>query len=83
MPIDLTQLQEASKAGTKFAVMGVKTFTPKFFNSKLTGVGAKTGILNELANPINVQNPPGITNEYLYADKKTVVNGNVTVFLSA
>lgn len=79
MPIDLTQLQEASKAGTKFAVMGVKTFTPKFFNSKLTGVGAKTGILNELANPINVQNPPGITNEYLYADKKTVVNGNVTV----
>ena len=79
MPIDLNQLQEASQAGTKFAIMGVKTFTPKFFNSKLTGSGGKTGILNVNANPINIVKPHTMTFEHINAKKQTYVNGNTTV----
>lgn len=79
MPIDLTELQQASQSGTTFAVTGVRTFTPKFFNSKLTGVGAKTGILNEMTNPTNVKNPPAMTVEHLQTKKLTFTNGNTTV----
>ena len=37
-----------------------KTFSPKFFDTKLTGVGKKTGVLNEMRNPMYVD-PAEIT----------------------
>ena len=32
----------------------IKVYSPKFFDSKLTGTGKKIGLLNEARNPIHI-----------------------------
>jgi DNA helicase-2/ATP-dependent DNA helicase PcrA len=46
MPIDLANLATTSKT--------VKKWSPKFFDKTLTGVGKKSGLLNEDTNPIHI-----------------------------
>lgn len=45
MPISLDNIQASAKT------LKSKQFTPKFFSSRLTGVGKKTGVLNMDRNP--------------------------------
>lgn len=59
----------------------VKTYSPKFFDSKLTGSGKKVGMLNELRNPIHI--PPTTTtpSESISLKKRKYTNGQTDVLL--
>lgn len=69
MPIQLNDLQSAS-AST------IKTYTPKFFSSQLTGKGKKIGLINENRNPIYIQPAQNTPHDAVYARKRKYTNGN-------
>ena len=68
MPIDLTNI--ANKDAKKL-------YNPKFFSNHLTGVGKKTGVLNQYKNPSNVISFEDLRKDNIVCEKKKVVNGNV------
>lgn len=72
MPIDLNNLSAdvAQKVATKL-------YSPKFFSNHLTGVGKKTGVLNQYKNPSNVITFGDLRKDNIDCEKKKVVNGNV------
>lgn len=78
MPIRLDDITSAQNQ----AILK-KQYSPKFFDAKLTGVGKKSGLLNEYINPVNL--PPNVTltttSENLYPRKRKYTNGNVTTLL--
>lgn len=76
MPILLDEIEaQMSNANLK----GKKIHTPKFFDSKLTGSGKKSGIINEQMDPGNL--PPGITTnaDLMAMRKKSYASGQTTV----
>lgn len=66
MPIDLS-------TDTK----KVKLYNPKFFSKDLTGVGKKTGVLNEFINPANVISFGNLRTDSIHCARRNTVNGNV------
>lgn len=56
----------------------VASYSPKFFDSKLTGAGKKVGLLNELRNPGVAPPVPNVTSENVFPHKKTFTSGKVT-----
>ena len=70
MPIRLDNLAEPST---------VVTYSPKFFNSKLTGTGKKIGLLNEARNPIHIDKNQKTTHNNISCHKTKFTNGNVEV----
>lgn len=72
MPIDLNNLSTNAKTTNK-AVL----YSPKFFSNHLTGVGKKTGVLNQYRNPSNIISFEDLRKDNIDCEKKKVVNGNV------
>lgn len=70
MPIQLNDLTKAPK---------VATYSPKFFDSKLTGSGMKIGLLNESRNPAYIDKNQRTSNENINCKKRKYSNGNSTV----
>jgi DNA helicase-2/ATP-dependent DNA helicase PcrA len=70
MPIQLNDLTKTPK---------VSTYSPKFFDSKLTGVGKKIGILNEAKNPAHIDKNQRTSGENITCTKHKYSNGNATV----
>lgn len=56
-----------------------KIYSPKFFDSELTGKGKKTGLLNEMRNPVNI--PLGIktTADNIDTSRRKTTNGDTDV----
>ena len=76
MPILLDEIEaQMSNVGTK----GKKIYTPKFFDSKLTGSGKKSGIINEQMDPGSL--PAGITTntDLMAMRKKSYASGQTNV----
>lgn len=71
MPIFLDNLQAN--------IANVKTYSPKFFDPKLTGVGKKTGVLNENRNPANIPAYQTTSQENLSIKKRHYTNGGTEV----
>lgn len=72
MPIDLNNLSEDILSTNKSTL-----YSPKFFSSHLTGVGKKSGVLNQFKNPSNVISFEDLRKDNIVCEKKKVVNGNV------
>lgn len=72
MPIILTDLD--NKANTQ----AVKTYSPKFFDSKLTGNGKNTGLLKEQLNPKFPTNDKPTASENFRSHKRQFTNGSIT-----
>lgn len=70
MPIRLDNLSEPT---TTIA------YSPKFFDSKLTGAGKKIGLLNDARNPINIDKGQNTSNNNINCQKHKFTNGNVEV----
>ena len=70
MPIKLDKLAQAPVAA--------KAYSAKFFDKKLTGTGAKTGILSSAANPCNTGHKVRTTVDIIDPVKRTFRNGGVT-----
>lgn len=58
-----------------------KLYSPKFFDSKLTGTGKKIGVLNQMLNPINCNPNQVTTSENTQTRKRKYVNGQTSVSL--
>lgn len=54
-------------------------YTPKYFNSKLTGSGKKSGCINEALNPIN-HIDDDLKHIVLSKAKRTIKNGSTTTY---
>lgn len=52
-----------------------KAFDAKFFNKKLTGVGKKRGLLNEMADPVNIDVSQTTQTENVQCLKRKYANG--------
>lgn len=73
MPIILDDLTTVSQ-------QAVKSYTPKFFDSKLTGAGKKIGLLSEARNPSNIDKKKQRTlNENINCRKHKFSNGTSDV----
>ena len=70
MPIQLQDLTQSTP---------VQVYSPKFFDSKLTGAGKKIGLLNEFRNPVNIPKTQVTTNENINCRKHKYVNGKSDV----
>lgn len=70
MPIRLDNLAEPTT---------VVSYSPKFFDSKLTGAGKKIGLLNDTRNPININKGQNTSNNNINCQKHKFTNGNVEV----
>ena len=70
MPIRLDNLSEPT---------AVVSYSPKFFDSKLTGAGKKVGLLNDARNPIHIDKGQNTTNNNINCHKHKFTNGNVEV----
>lgn len=70
MPITLNDLTK---------VTPVVTFSPKFFDGKLTGAGKKIGLLNETRNPMNIPANVNTSNENINMRKRHYSNGQADV----
>lgn len=78
MPVLLNNLQDdLNKAAAQAAL--VKTYSPKFFDSRLTGSGgAKPGLLSNKNNPISVPATRNTETKHYYIKKKDVVQNGAT-----
>lgn len=56
-----------------------KTWSPKFFDSKLTGQGKNIGILSKNLNPVNVQTGLKVTPDHRQLMRRTYTNGATEV----
>ena len=70
MPILLDDIQTS---------VPVKTYNPKFFDSRLTGTGKKIGVLNEFTNPMHVKPTQTTTTEHTDTMKRKYTNGQTEV----
>ncbi|MDO4595446.1 MAG: ATP-dependent helicase [Coriobacteriaceae bacterium] len=70
MPITLNDLTKTTP---------VATFSPKFFDGKLTGAGKKIGLLNETRNPGNIQPNVNTSHENIHMRKRHYSNGQADV----
>ena len=70
MPIDLNNLSKDTKELQQL-------YSPKFFSKHLTGVGKKTGVLNEAKNPANIITFEDLRQDSVNCTKGSFVNGNV------
>ena len=80
MPIQLDALNvpgNGASAGNQ--QVSAKIFSPKFFDSVLTGVGKKTGILREDNNPQYITAGQNTSNEHINTKRKKFSNGGVDV----
>ena len=57
----------------------IKVYSPKFFDSKLTGTGKKIGLLNEARNPIHIDKSQNTSNENINVYKHHYSNGQADV----
>ena len=57
----------------------VKVYSPKFFDSKLTGTGKKIGLLNESRNPVHIDKSQNTSNENINVFKHHYSNGQADV----
>lgn len=53
------------------SLAAIKPYSPKFFNSNLTGSGKSIGILCEGLNPAALTYTPVTTTEHVYCKKKS------------
>lgn len=67
MPIDLKNISKTNP----------KLYSPKFFSKHLTGVGKKTGVLNEAKNPANIISFDNLRQDSINCCKKSFTNGNI------
>lgn len=72
MPILLNDLTNSNN------MPSLKAYSPKFFDSKLTGAGKNTGLLKETVNPRWPNNDRPIMSENVRVHKRTSTNGSVT-----
>lgn len=72
MPIQLDSLNVPNSGSQTTAV---KVFSPKFFDSILTGVGKKTGILREEHNPQFIKPGQNTSDEHINTRRKKYSNG--------
>ena len=80
MPIQLDALNvPGSGNGNSGQQTTAKIFSPKFFDSVLTGVGKKTGILREDNNPQYIKAGQSTSNEHINTRRKKFTNGNSDV----
>ena len=70
MPIRLDNLSEPT---------ATIAYSPKFFDSKLTGTGKKIGLLNDTRNPIHIDKTQNTSNNNINCRKHKFINGNVEV----
>lgn len=70
MPVRLDNLSEPTQ---------VIAYSPKFFDSKLTGAGKKLGLLNAARNPIHIDKGQTTSNNNINCHKHKFTNGNVEV----
>lgn len=70
MPIRLDNLSEPTQ---------VISYSPKFFDSKLTGAGKKVGLLNDARNPIHIDKGQTTSSNNINCHKHKFTNGNVEV----
>ena len=63
------------------SVAMVKTYSPKFFDKKLTGAGKTIGLLNAARNPINIKPDQTTTSENTKTKKRTYTNGQTDTTL--
>ena len=71
MPIILNDLTNQAKTKQK-------AFSPKFFDSKLTGVGKTSGLLKDTLNPHWPDNDKPLRSENVSIHKRTYTNGLTT-----
>lgn len=72
MPINLNDL--TSETTTKTLK---QLFSPKFFSKHLTGVGKKSGVLNEAKNPANIITFEDLRKDSVHCERRKLVNGSV------
>lgn len=77
MPIKLNNLEEQLEM-----TQTIISYTPKFFDSKLTGNGSKTqGLLNEGRNPSHIKKDVRTTNQNINMVKRHYSNGQTEITL--
>lgn len=70
MPIRLDNLSEPTS---------VISYSPKFFDSKLTGAGKKVGLLNNARNPIHIDKNQTTNHDNVNCNKRKFTNGDTSV----